>query len=107
MVERGGAVVSQVIPKTTVEHVKPIMTRKLSIKDVVLVTDRHPVYRDMGKLMSHLTINHEVEYVRGGIHTQTIEVYWSLLKQSIYGSFPPCRGRLPADVSSGNGLQIL
>ena len=33
MVERGGAVVSQVIPKTTVEHVKPIMTRKLSIKD--------------------------------------------------------------------------
>ena len=87
LVERGGSVVSRVIPKTTVEHVKPVVTKMIDVNDAVLVTDGHPVYRGMRAIMPHLTINHELEYVRGGIHTQTIEGYWSLLKRSIYGVF--------------------
>ena len=87
LVERGGAVISQVIPKTTGEQVKPVMIKRLALKDAVLMTDSHPVYRGMNKLLPHMRINHELEYVRGGIHTQTIEGYWSLLKRSIYGTF--------------------
>ena len=87
LVERGGAVVSQVIPKTSGEHVKPFVTKRLALKDAVLMTDSHPVYRGMNKLLPHMAINHELEYVRGGIHTQTIEGYWSLIKRSIYGTW--------------------
>ena len=79
MVERGGSVVSAVIPKTTIEHVKPVMTRMINVNDAVLMTDRHPVYKTMGKMMPHETVNHEIEYVRDNVHTQTIEGYWSWL----------------------------
>ena len=41
----------------------------------------------MDKVLPHQTINHEIEYVRGAVHTQTIEGYWSLVKRSIYGTF--------------------
>ena len=87
MVERGGSVVSTVIPRATVDHVKPVMTKMINVKEAVLMTDRHPVYRNMGKMMPHETVNHELEYVRGNVHTQTIEGYWSLVKRSIYGTF--------------------
>ena len=48
MVERGGAVVSTVIPKATTEHVKPIMTKMINVDSAVLITDKHPVYRNIG-----------------------------------------------------------
>ncbi len=87
MVERGGSVVSAVVPRATVEHVKPVMTKMINVDDAMLMTDRHPVYRNMDALMPHETVNHEVEYVRGDVQTQTIEGYWSLVKRSIYGTF--------------------
>ena len=86
MVERGGSVVSKVIPRATTEHVKPVVTKMVD-GNALLLTDRHPVYRKFGDFMMHDTINHEIEYVRGLVHTQTIEGYWSLVKRSIYGTF--------------------
>ena len=32
-------------------------------------------------------IRHESEYVRGEVHTQNIEGYWSIIKRGIYGVF--------------------
>lgn len=37
--------------------------------------------------MPHDVIDHEIEYVRGDIHTQTIDSYWSNLKRGVYGVF--------------------
>ena len=37
--------------------------------------------------MPHETVNHEVEYVRGDVHTQNIENYWSILKRGVYGIY--------------------
>ena len=98
MVERGGTVVSRVIPKATGEHVKPVMSQMIDLQDAVLVTDGHPVYRGMRALMSHMTINHDLEYVRGAARAQTIEGYWSLVKQYICGTLHHVGGRLLADV---------
>ncbi len=35
----------------------------------------------------HQVINHGVEYVRGHIHTNGIENFWSLLKRTIRGTY--------------------
>jgi transposase-like protein len=35
----------------------------------------------------HATVNHVEEYVRGEIHTQGIENFWSLLKRSLKGTY--------------------
>jgi hypothetical protein len=36
---------------------------------------------------NHKVINHAVEYVRGNVHTNGIENFWSLLKRTIRGTY--------------------
>ena len=49
----------------------------------------HSGYRNLSKAgYTHGAVNHRAEeYVRGKIHTNTIESFWSLLKRGIMGSF--------------------
>lgn len=51
-------------------------------------TDGAPVY-DTLKAQSfiHETVNHVEEYVRGEVHTQGIENFWSLLKRQLRGTY--------------------
>ena len=38
-------------------------------------------------LATHGVIDHEIEYVRGDVHTQNIDSYWTNLKRGVYGVF--------------------
>jgi len=57
--------------------------------DSKLMTDEFAAYTGLGKeFASHETVNHsEEEYVRGDVHTNTIEGFWSLLKRGIIGIY--------------------
>jgi hypothetical protein len=52
-------------------------------------TDESPVYHRMPEnVKRHEQVNHSAkEYVRGDVHTGTIDGYWGLLKRGIIGSF--------------------
>lgn len=50
-------------------------------------TDDHGGYRAMSDAYRHEVINHAVEYVRGNVHTNSIENFWSLLKRTIKGTY--------------------
>jgi transposase-like protein len=61
------------------------------LKNVVRVgtvyTDSHGGYADLSlKAFVHETVNHLEEYVRGEVHAQGIENFWSLLKRSLNGT---------------------
>ncbi len=61
-----------------------------SIKDrSTIYTDRAPAYDNLGTLQDyvHETVNHLEEYVRGQVHTQGIENFWSLLKRGLKGTY--------------------
>jgi hypothetical protein len=52
------------------------------------MTDEHLAYSNMKRVYDHNTIKHMLkEYVKGEIHTNTIENFWSLLKRGIYGTY--------------------
>ena len=53
------------------------------------MTDEAPVYTGIGWNFSrHFTVKHAAkEYVRGSVHTNTIEGYFSILKHGIYGVY--------------------
>ena len=53
----------------------------------ILFTDSHMSYRGLGADYFHAYVNHAVEYVRGHIHSNSIENFWSLLKRSIKGTY--------------------
>jgi transposase-like protein len=90
IVERGGRVIACVTKDTKAKTVLPIIAEKVLPKSIVY-TDDYPIYdgvRWMGKNYQHRRINHaEKIYVRGDIHTNTIEGFWSLLKRGIGGVY--------------------
>jgi hypothetical protein len=51
-------------------------------------TDSHQGYAGLAKQgFIHETVTHISEYVRGEVHTQAIENFWSLLKRSLNGTY--------------------
>lgn len=90
MLERGGRVKSQVVDAPKVENLRPIILGNVDPEKTLLISDRHPAYRNMKRDLPHETVNHELEYVRRDmpdVHTQNIENYWSIFKRGVIGTF--------------------
>lgn len=89
-VERGGQVRLQNAPTpATRETVRQFICAKLAKDTSVIVTDEHKAYTGIGDDDTlHLTVDHRSkEYVRGLVHTNTIDGVWGLFKRSIVGSY--------------------
>jgi hypothetical protein len=85
MVQRGGKVKAKVIKKADTETLQGLINENIEAGSTV-ITDDAGGYRKMTEEYTHQVINHAVEYVRGSVHTNSIENFWSLLKRSIKGA---------------------
>ena len=56
------------------------------------MTDESRLYPDVGRqFLAHMTVRHTAgEYVRGGVHTNTIESYFSVFKRGMRGTYQHC-----------------
>jgi transposase-like protein len=88
MVERDGDVVTRVIPDRSARTILPHV-RKFVKEGSNVATDEYPGYRGLVvRGYRHETVNHsEKEYVRGDVHTNTIEAFWSNVKRGIKGTY--------------------
>jgi transposase-like protein len=87
MVEREGEVMTWVVGSRHKPQVAPYIAQFVK-PGSRLVTDEAPVFKFHPASVSHETINHKrKEYVRGDVHTNTIEAFWSNLKRSIAGTY--------------------
>ena len=86
MVERDGLVQTHVLKSRTTKEIKKHI-KKIK-KGTLISTDEASIYKYLTKAgYPHSTVCHEAgEYVRGDIHTNTIEGFWSRLKNSIRGT---------------------
>jgi hypothetical protein len=89
LVERGVGVRSFHIPTVNAKTLKPILTEQLNTAQTRLMTDGERILRSVSPMFaSHETVNHEAgEYVRGDVHSNTVEGYFSILKRGIIGTF--------------------
>jgi len=87
MVERGGDVVTRVIETRQERHVIPEIS-KYVVDGSHLATDSATVFHQLSEYgYRHGMVNHKAgEYVRGPIHTNTIEGFWAWLKRGINGT---------------------
>jgi len=87
VIQRGGEVRLKEIEKADYESVIPFLVKSVH-QGTKLMTDEHVAYGTMDRLYDHQTITHMLkEYVRGEVHTNTIENFWSVLKRGIYGTY--------------------
>ena len=88
MVERKGRVRAKTISDRQT-HIL-LGTIKANIgKDANIVSDEFRVYAKLPKMgYDHWKVRHGIkEYVRGNVHTNTIEGFWGQLKRSIRGTY--------------------
>lgn len=88
MVERGGRVLAAVVPTTHRTVVEPIIEASVE-PGTQIVTDNYPIYDKLQSMgFGHEVIDHTKDkFVRGSIHTNTIENFWSCLKRTIKGTY--------------------
>jgi transposase-like protein len=87
-ISRKGNVVCKMIENTDTETLTRFVRKTVSDKVDLVATDEHSGYRYLGWVMPHDVISHSKgEYVRGNVHTQNIESFWSLLKRGIIGTY--------------------
>lgn len=87
LVERGGKVIAKVVDAVTTNNVFTNITQNVD-RSAALYSDELAVYRYAPKWgYKHRKVNHgDKEYVRGEVHTNTIEGFWSQLKRSVNGT---------------------
>ncbi len=86
LLERHGEVRARVIPNTQLATLRPHIDRHVEQGSNVH-TDSYVGYKHLDDEYIHNVINHAVEYVRGNVHTNGIENFWSLLKRSLKGTY--------------------
>tara|TARA_R110002072_G_scaffold4245_4_gene29978 strand:+ start:304 stop:1305 length:1002 start_codon:yes stop_codon:yes gene_type:complete len=89
MVERGGSVKTFPVANVTAKNVQKVMRENIH-QSARIATDESHAYNkcDEHFTSGHRTVNHsEKEYVRGQIHTNTIEGFFSGVKRSLNGIY--------------------
>eukprot|EP01099_Mayorella_cantabrigiensis_P003404 TRINITY_DN2616_c0_g3_i1.p1 TRINITY_DN2616_c0_g3~~TRINITY_DN2616_c0_g3_i1.p1 ORF type:complete len:223 (+),score=-7.10 TRINITY_DN2616_c0_g3_i1:259-927(+) len=89
MVEREGNVKAVAVSNLELKakDLKKLIMKSIDTQNSILITDEYKAYNRMNKVVPHYRVNHSKEYVKGDIHTNTIESFWAILKRGITGQF--------------------
>jgi hypothetical protein len=88
LIERGGRARSDHIANVSGKTLRPIVMSQVR-RESTLMTDEGGEYYHIGKEFArHGKVNHSAdEYVRGDVHSNTVEGYFSILKRGIIGTY--------------------
>jgi len=91
LVERNGRVKSVHVDDVKASTLVPIVNENISKEARVMTDDAATYYRKLRGFRSHETVNHAAEeYVRGDVHTNTVEGYFSIFKRGMKGVYQHC-----------------
>ena len=86
LLKRGGEVRTAVIPNRRKKTLDSLVRHHVAEGSAVY-TDALPSYNDLESAYMHQVVDHAIEYVRGRVHTNGLENFWSLLKRGIKGTY--------------------
>jgi transposase-like protein len=88
-VQRNGEVILKAIEHADKNTLHDFVHSHTAPDTKAIYTDEWPAYKGIETgTTEHKTVNHAREkWVNGGVHTNTVESVWSLLKRSIVGSY--------------------
>ena len=87
MLERGKEVRVKVVSGPGAKVLIPEILKNIR-PDAYVISDGYQGYKRLSGYYVHLSIEHQLgEYVRGIVHTNTIEGFWSHLKRSVTGIY--------------------
>ncbi|MGE0650507.1 MAG: IS1595 family transposase [Alphaproteobacteria bacterium] len=87
MVERGGEIVARVVRTRSIHDMVPLILTHVK-RGTRIMTDEHQTYTALTEEgYRHEFVTHVAkEWVRGDVHTNTLEGFWAALKRAINGT---------------------
>ena len=86
MLKRGGKVRAVVVEERDAETLQGHVNANVR-KGSNVFTDELRAYWGLDEKYVHEIINHAEQYVRGNVHTNGMENFWSLLKRGLHGTY--------------------
>ena len=86
LVGRDGEARVSVVPDTSKRALQSEIKKSVE-RNSTIITDALLSYRGLQGEYTHEIVDHAIEYVRGNIHTNKAENFWSLLKRGISGVY--------------------
>ncbi len=87
VIERNGKVKARVAKDLKSKSLARFIREKVQIEGATVMTDEFSGYCRLKYFVKHETVNHQVAYVCGNIHTNNMESFWAILKRGIIGQY--------------------
>ncbi len=87
MVQRKGMVKTKLIDKLTKRNLLYMLKTYAKQENSILITDGFRSYKDLDNYIDRLEINHSKSFSKGIVNVNTIEGFWSYVKNGIKGSY--------------------
>ncbi len=87
VVEKKGRVYVKIIEKLTSRNLLAMLKDKVDTDNSIVFTDDFKSYKQFDNAVDHITIKHSEGYGKGVKTINTIEGFWSILKNGIKGSY--------------------
>ena len=86
-VARGRKVVAELVPDVKSLTITKFIKKFVNTDESELYTDQYRAYNDVGEITkNHEKLNRSEQWEPDGIHTNTMEGFWSFVKRAWYGS---------------------
>ena len=85
--ERDGDVKTKVIEKLTKRNLLHMLKTYAKEDNSLLITDGFKSYSHFDEYIEHMVINHSKAFSKGIVHVNTIEGFWSYVKNGIKGNY--------------------
>jgi transposase len=93
IVERKGRIIAGPVPDAYMNTLDPIIRENVVLGSQIS-TDEHKSYGRLSEGYNHQTVVHsKKEYVRGDVHTNTLEGHWSHFKRAVKGTHVHISGK--------------
>lgn len=89
ILERGGEVRAKVVESTEAKVLQGEVRAAVE-RGSIVCTDAHRGYSGLEDNYIHEVVDHTIEYVRGEVHTNGLENFWSLFKRALKGTYTHC-----------------
>jgi len=87
IIERSGNLKAIALDKVNIQTVHPEIIQAVK-NSAQVYTDEWMGYKSLQRIYDHSFVKHNAkQYVKGSVHTNTIEGFWSLLKRGIVGIY--------------------
>jgi transposase-like protein len=88
IVERNGEIVLQVATTLTSKFLLEMLKENVKLENAIVMTDEYKGYAKFDDFVEHMTIDHsKKQFSKGIVHTNTIEGFWAIVKNSIRGNY--------------------